>query len=81
MVHNAASVFAVLRAASRTHAPALASARAVSRPSPPDAPVTTASLPVRSTPCRASSVVLFASGIADISYRALRGFEWVAEQG
>ena len=41
----------VSRTASVTDAPAAASARAVSTPIPDEAPVTTAVLPVRSTPC------------------------------
>ena len=53
-----ASPLSSLRTASTTWAPAAASARAVSSPRPVDAPVTTATLPLRSTPSSTSSVVV-----------------------
>src|SRR5215218_8638852 len=54
---TAAAVFSGLRAASTTVAPAPASARAVARPSPPLAPVTTAVRPRRSTMSRSDQVM------------------------
>ena len=53
-----ASSFSALRATSTTVAPLEAIARAVSAPRPPDAPVTTTTLPVRSRPATISFVVL-----------------------
>src|SRR5690242_344289 len=51
------SPVSVFRTANVTAAPAAASARAVSTPIPDDAPVTTARLPLRSTPAMTSAAV------------------------
>ena len=60
---SAASSLARSRAASVTRAPCAASARAVSKPIPPDAPVMRNSVPARSRPASTSSAVVVASNV------------------
>ena len=55
-----ACAFATSRAGTITRAPACARARTVSRPRPECPPVTTATLPCRSTPAMTSAEVLWA---------------------